>query len=67
MLRERERGTYAFFSGTSQLATDAARAAQQTNQAQATIEQVLASNRPMSTWMRRSLGMAPSTPTHQRR
>lgn len=47
------------------LATEAARAAQQADQAQATIEQVLAPDRPMSSWMRRSLGIAPSTPTNQ--
>lgn len=48
------------------LATEAARSAQQADRAQATIEQVLAPDRPMSAWMRRSLGMVPSTPTNRR-
>lgn len=43
------------------LATEAARTAQQINQAQATIEQVLAPDRPMSAWMRRALGIPPAT------
>lgn len=44
------------------LAIEAARTAQQIDQAQASIEQVLAPDRPMSVWMRRSLGIAPSSP-----
>ena len=39
------------------LATEAAKTTQQIEQAQATIEQVLAPDRPMSAWMRRSLGI----------
>ena len=39
------------------LATEAARTTQQTELAQTAIEQVLASDRPMSVWMRRSLGI----------
>lgn len=42
------------------LATEAARTAQQIDQAQATIEQVLTPDRPMSAWMRRSLGIPPA-------
>jgi hypothetical protein len=45
-----------------QLAIEAARTAQQIDQAQAIIEQVLAADRPMSAWMRRSLGIAPTSP-----
>lgn len=48
------------------LAIDAARTAQQIDLAEATIEQVLASDRPMSAWMRRSLGIPPATPATQR-
>jgi len=44
------------------LAIEAARTAQQIDQAQAIIEQVLAADRPMSAWMRRSLGIAPTSP-----
>lgn len=44
------------------LAIEAAGNARQSAQAQAAIEQVLAADRPMSTWMRRSLGIAPSAP-----
>ena len=43
------------------LALDAAGNAQQTEHAQATIEQVLAPDRPMSAWLRRSLGLATSS------
>lgn len=43
------------------LALEAGRGEQQTEQVQAAIEQVLAPDRPQSEWMRRSLGMAPST------
>ncbi|MDM0116579.1 hypothetical protein QTI66_31010 [Variovorax sp. J22R133] len=39
------------------LAIEAAANAQQTEQAQVTIEQVLAPDRPMSAWLRRSLGL----------
>jgi tetratricopeptide (TPR) repeat protein len=39
------------------LAIEAAGHTQQTEQAQAAIEQVLAADRPMSVWMRRSLGL----------
>lgn len=42
------------------LAIEAARTAQQVEHAQATIEQALATDRPMSARMRRSLGIAPS-------
>jgi hypothetical protein len=47
------------------LAIEAARTTQQIEHAEAFIEQVLAPDRPMSTWMRRSLGLpvAASTPT----
>ena len=47
------------------LATEAARTIQQIEQAQAIIEQVLSPDRPMSAWMRRSLGLpaAASKPT----
>jgi hypothetical protein len=47
------------------LALEAAGTAQRTDQAQATIEQVLAPDRPMSAWLRRSLGLpaAASKPT----
>jgi hypothetical protein len=44
------------------LAIEAARTAQQIEQAQAIIDQVLAADRPMSAWMRRSLGIAPTSP-----
>ena len=40
-----------------QLAIEAAKTNQQIEQAQTAIEQVLASDRPMSVWMRRSLGI----------
>ena len=39
------------------LAIEAAKSTQQIEQVQATIEQVLAADRPMSAWMRRSLGI----------
>jgi tetratricopeptide (TPR) repeat protein len=45
------------------LAIDAARTTHQIDKAQATIEQVLVPDRPMSGWMRRSLGIPPATPT----
>lgn len=47
------------------LAIEAASNSQQTEQAQATIEQMLAPDRPMSAWLRRSLGLpaAASKPT----
>ena len=47
------------------LALEAAGTAQRTDQAQTTIEQVLAPDRPMSAWLRRSLGLpaAASKPT----
>jgi hypothetical protein len=48
------------------LAIEAAANAQQTEQAQAGIEQVLAHDRPMTAWMRRSLGVPPATPKPQR-
>ena len=48
------------------LAIDAARTTQQVDKAQATVEQVLAPDRPMSAWMRRSLGIPPATPIPQR-
>ena len=44
------------------LAIEAARTTQQSDEAQATIEQALAPDRPMSAWMRRSLGIAPAAP-----
>jgi hypothetical protein len=44
------------------LATEAARS-MQINEAQTLIEQALAAERPMSAWMRRSLGLPPATPT----
>lgn len=44
------------------LAIEAARTTQQLEQAQATIEQVLAPDRSTSSWMRRSLGIAPTSP-----
>jgi hypothetical protein len=40
-------------------AIEAAAATQQTQQAHATIEKMLATDRPMSTWMKRSLGLVP--------
>ena len=47
------------------LAIEAAAESQQTEQAQATIDKVLAQDRPMSAWLRRSLGLpvAASKPT----
>lgn len=48
------------------LAIEAAGNAQQTEQAQATIEQVLAPDRPMSAWLRRALGIAPDAPETRR-
>ncbi len=48
------------------LAIDAAANAQQSAQAQAAIEQVLAADRPMSAWLRRALGIAASTPASSR-
>ena len=44
------------------LAIGAAGNAQQIDQAQATIALELAPGRPMSAWMRRSLGIAPAAP-----
>jgi hypothetical protein len=41
------------------LATEAATTAQQTEQARTTIEHLLAPDRPMSAWMKRSLGIVP--------
>lgn len=41
------------------MAIEAAAATQQTEQAHATIEQVLSTDRPMSAWMKRSLGIVP--------
>ena len=49
------------------LALEAARTAQQLDQAQAAIEQVLAPERPMSAWMRRSIGIPASTPSPAQR
>ena len=48
------------------LATQAARSAQQIDQAQAVIEQALALDRPMSAWMRRSLGLLQANPIQRR-
>ena len=48
------------------LAVDAARIAQQDDQAQALIEQALAPDRPMSAWMRRSLGRLEASPGQRR-
>ncbi|MBI3350197.1 MAG: hypothetical protein HY020_23670 [Burkholderiales bacterium] len=48
------------------LALEAANAAQQTRQAQDVIERVLALDRPMSDWMRRSLGLPAHTPVPSR-
>ncbi len=48
------------------LAIEAAGNAQRSAQAQAAIEQVLATERPMSTWLRRALGMASSVQAPQR-
>ena len=49
------------------LVMEAARTAGQIDQAEATIEQVLAADRPMSAWMRRSLGIPTVTakPSHR--
>jgi hypothetical protein len=41
------------------MAHEAASTTQQTEQAQASIQQVLAPDRPMSAWMKRSLGHVP--------
>jgi hypothetical protein len=41
------------------LANEAAGNDEQTERAQATLQQVLAPDRPMSAWLRRSLGIAP--------
>lgn len=41
------------------IAVEAVAATQQTDQAQATIEQVLATDRQMTPWMKRSLGIVP--------
>lgn len=49
------------------LATEAAGTAQQTDQAHAMIGQVLATDRPMSAWMRQSLGLQPSPPAARRK
>jgi hypothetical protein len=48
------------------LATQAARGTQQIDQAQALIEQALAPDRPMSAWMRRSLGLLQTNPSQGR-
>lgn len=48
------------------LAIEAASNAQQSTQAQAAIAQVLAADRPMSTWLRRALGMASSVQAQRR-
>lgn len=48
------------------LTIEAASTTQRTDQAQATIEQVLAPDRPMSTWLRRSLGITPLSPATAR-
>jgi hypothetical protein len=48
------------------LATEAARSTQQTEQAQALIEQALASDRATSAWMRHSLGLPRASPGQQR-
>ncbi|MCG3188966.1 MAG: hypothetical protein LKCHEGNO_01208 [Burkholderiaceae bacterium] len=48
------------------LATEAARSTQQIDRAQALIEQALAPDRPMSVWMRRSLGLPQANPSPQR-
>ena len=48
------------------LAIEAARTTQQSDQAQASIEQVLAHHRPTSAWMRRSLGIAPTSAATRR-
>ena len=45
------------------LAIEAAGNAQQTEQAQAAIAQVLAADRPMAAWMRRAIGIAPTSPS----
>ena len=42
--------------------SEAARNSEQVDTAQAAIEQTLAPDRPMSAWMRRSLGIAPNSP-----
>jgi hypothetical protein len=47
------------------LATQAARSTQQIDQAQAIIEQALAPDRPMSAWMRRSLGLLQASPSQR--
>lgn len=44
----------------------AARSTQQVDQAQAVIEQALALDRPMSAWLRRSLGLLQANPSQQR-
>ena len=48
------------------LAIQAAASAEQSAQAQAAIEQVLAADRPMSAWLRRALGIATSAPAPRR-
>lgn len=48
------------------LAEEAAHSAQQLDEAQAIIQQVVASERPMSGWMRRALGMPRADPSPQR-
>jgi hypothetical protein len=48
------------------LAIEAAASAEQSAQAQAAIEQVLAADRPMSAWLRRALGIATSAPAPSR-
>jgi hypothetical protein len=44
------------------LSIEAAQVSRQTEQAQATVEQILAPDRPMSAWLRRGLGLAPAAP-----
>ena len=48
------------------LAIEAAATIEQSAQAQAAIEQVLAADRPMSAWLRRALGIATSAPEPRR-
>lgn len=48
------------------LALEAAASAEQSALAQTAIEQVLAAGRPMSTWLRRALGIATSAPAPRR-
>jgi hypothetical protein len=48
------------------LAIEAAGNDQQSAQAQAAIEQVLAADRPMSDWLRKALGITTGAPTPRR-